>query len=142
MIAIDPIDSSVFGQRSIAQINIPTMIVGGSADTVAPALPEQIRPFTWLKTPERYLVMIDRGTHFSTLQEGDEQGVPVPPEVIGPDPAIAQRYVKALGLAFFKTYIADQSSYRPYLSSTYVRRLSQEPLPLSLVQSLTLQQLK
>ncbi len=141
IIAINPISSSVFGQASISQIRTPTLIMAGNADTVAPALPEQIQPFTWLQNVDRYLAVIDRGTHFSALQEGDEQGVPVPPEVIGPAPTLARRYVNALSLAFFETYIANQPRYRPYLSATYARALSQDPLRLSLVQSLTLAQL-
>ncbi|MBD1824204.1 alpha/beta hydrolase [Cyanobacteria bacterium FACHB-DQ100] len=141
IIAINPITSSVFGQAAIAQIETPTMIITGNADTVAPALPEQIQPFTWLKAPERYLALIDRGTHFSALQEGDAQGVPLPPEVIGEAPNVARRYVNALGLAFFQTYLANRSDYRPYLSAAYARTLSQDPLRLNLVQSLTVAQL-
>ncbi|MBD1843232.1 alpha/beta hydrolase [Cyanobacteria bacterium FACHB-63] len=141
IIAINPITSSVFGQAAIAQIETPTMVITGNADTVAPALPEQIQPFTWLKAPERYLALIDRGTHFSALQEGDAQGVPLPPEVIGEAPNVARRYVNALSLAFFQTYIANRSDYRPYLSAAYARTLSQDPLRLSLVQSLTVAQL-
>ncbi|WP_058995963.1 alpha/beta hydrolase [Leptolyngbya sp. NIES-2104] len=141
IIAINPITSSVFGQSSISQIKVPTLIMAGNADTVAPALPEQIQPFTWLQTPDRYLAVIDRGTHFSTLEEGDAEGVPVPPEVIGPAPNLARRYTNALSLAFFQTYIANRSEYRPFLSSTYARALSQNPLPLSLIQSLTVAQL-
>lgn len=141
IIAINPIDSVVFGQPSIAQIKTPTLIIAGNADTVAPALPEQIQPFTWLQTRDRFLAVIDQGTHFSALQEGDAQGVPVPPEVIGPSPSVARRYVNALSLAFFNTYIANRPNYRPYLSATYARTLSQNPLRLSLVQSLDLAQL-
>jgi predicted dienelactone hydrolase len=134
-IAINPITSSIFGQESLSQIQIPVMIVSGGADTVAPALVEQIQPFTWLMTPEKYLVMMKTGTHFSSL--GTEEGViSFPPEVIGPSPALAQRYVKALSLAFLETYIADQAQYKPYLSSTYIRSISQEPIPLSLIQVL------
>jgi predicted dienelactone hydrolase len=141
IIAINPIDSVVFGQSSIAQIKTPTLIMAGNADTVAPALPEQIQPFTWLQTRDRFLAVVDRGTHFSALEEGDTPGVPVPPEVIGPSPTLARRYVNALSLAFFSTYIANRSDYRPYLSATYARALSQDPLRLNLVQSLTLAQL-
>ncbi|BAU11210.1 putative dienelactone hydrolase [Leptolyngbya sp. NIES-3755] len=141
IIAINPITSSVFGQASVAEIKVPTMIVAGNADTVAPALPEQIQPFTWLQTRDRYLAVIERGTHFSALQEGDAEGVPVPPEVIGPSPTLARRYVNALSLAFFQTHIANRSNYRPFLSATYARDISQNPLPLSLIQSLTVAQL-
>ena len=142
VIAINPITSSVFGQSQLNQIKVPTMIVAGNADTVAPALPEQIIPFTWLQTPDRYLALIDRGTHFSVLGESQDEAVPVPPEVIGPSPPLARRYMSALSLAFFQTYIANQASFRPYLSAAYARSLSQEPLPLNVVRSLSVAELQ
>ncbi len=140
--AINPIDSAVLGQAGFEQISIPTMIVSGNADTVAPALPEQIQPFTWLRTPDRYLVLIDRGTHFSTLEETTtNDSIPLPPEVLGPTPMVARRYMNALSLAFFQTYIANQPNYRSYLSASYAQRISQDPLRLSLVRSLNADQL-
>lgn len=142
IIAINPIISSVFGQSQISRIKVPTMIVAGNADTIAPALPEQIRPFTWLQTPDRYLAVIDQSTHFSTLGPSKDEGVPVPPEIIGPTPFIARRYTNALSLAFFQTYLANQSQFRPYLSSAYAKALSQNPLRLSLVDALDLAQLE
>jgi len=140
IVAINPVDSAVVGQAGFEQISIPTMMVAGSADTVAPALPEQIQPFAWLKTPDRYLVLMDRGTHFSTLEETNDS-VPLPPEVVGPTPVVARRYINALSLAFFQTYIANQPSYRSYLSASYAQRISQDPLRLSLVRSLNADQL-
>lgn len=140
IIAINPIASSIFGEAGIRDIRIPTMIIAGNADTIAPALPEQIRPFTELQTSDRYLAVIDRGTHFSTLGES-QNDVPLPEDVIGPSPSIAQRYTKALSLAFFETYIANDPRYRAYLSPTYAQALSRDPLRLSLVQALTLAQL-
>ncbi len=134
-IAINPLASSIFGQNSLSQIEIPVTIVSGGADTVSPALVEQIQPFTWLTMPKKYLVLMKTGTHFSVL--GAEEGVVAfPPEVIGPNPALAQRYMKGLSLAFLETYIGDRSQYQAYLSSTYVQSLSQDPIPLSLVQVL------
>jgi len=140
-IAVNPVDSSIMGPESIGKIKIPVMLVAGSADTVAPALPEQIQPFTWLTTLNKYLVLINGGTHFSTIEESPNAVVPVPDQVIGPRPALARRYLKELSLAFFNIYLANQSDYRPYLSATYIRSISQEPLPLSLVRSLTEEQL-
>ncbi len=140
-IAVNPVDSSIMGPESIGKIKIPIMLVAGSADTVAPALPEQIQPFTWLTTLNKYLVLINGGTHFSTIEESPNAVVPVPDQVIGPRPALARRYLRELSLAFFNTYLANQADYRPYLSATYIRSISQEPLPLSLVRSLTEEQL-
>ncbi|MGQ4646522.1 alpha/beta fold hydrolase [Lyngbya aestuarii] len=140
IIAINPIDSTVFGKTQLSEIAMPVMLVAGSDDTVAPALPEQIQPFTWLTTPEKYLVLLKKGTHFSTLTE-ESGAIPLPPEAIGPDPRIAQEYMKALSLAFFQTYIAGEPEYESYLNASYAQFLSQEPIPLSLLESLTPKQL-
>ncbi|WP_372726512.1 hypothetical protein [Nostoc sp. C057] len=55
---------------------------------------------------------------------------------------MARRYVKALSVPFFETYVTQQSSYLPYLSTDYVNTISQQPLPLSLIKSLTSEQLQ
>lgn len=143
VIALNAITSAVFGQEGLSQIQVPTMLVSGNADTVAPALLEQIKPFTWLKTPNKYLAMIDGGTHFSALSGADLATgvVALPQEVVGANPAIARRYVSALSLAFFKTYIGNQPAYRPFLSATYGRFLSEPFMPLSLVRSLGAEQI-
>lgn len=140
-IAINPIGSTLFGSAELSQIQTPIMLVASSDDTIAPALPEQIQPFTWLTTPMKYLVLMKNATHFSTLG-ASEQDVPIPERVIGPTPALAQEYMKALSVAFFQTYIADQLEYRPYLSAAYAEYLSESPIPLDLVQSLMEDQLR
>ncbi|AFZ56940.1 alpha/beta hydrolase [Anabaena cylindrica FACHB-243] len=142
IIAINPVNSSIMGSASLSQIKIPVMMISGSADTIAPALPEQIIPFTWLTTPNKYLMLINSGTHFSTIAESPNTVVPVPTQVIGLYPALARSYVKALSVPFLQTYIAEQQSYLPYLSADYVNTISQQPLPLSLVKSLTLEELQ
>ncbi|MFB2922505.1 alpha/beta hydrolase [Aerosakkonema funiforme] len=135
-IAINPITSSILGPTGLSQIKTPVMIVSGSADTVAPALSEQIQPFTWLTTPNKYLVVMKNGTHFSTLAP-TESDLPLPEPVLGPDLALARRYTKVLSLAFFQSYVSNLSEYQPYLSASYVESLGQEPLPLSFVRSLS-----
>ncbi|MBE9126870.1 MULTISPECIES: alpha/beta hydrolase [unclassified Coleofasciculus] len=139
-IAINPVGSTIFGQSQFSQIQIPLMLVAGSNDTVAPALPEQIRPFTWLTTPEKYLVLLNKGTHFSALAPSPDD-IALPAPVLGPDPQIAFNYMQALSVAFFKTYIAEQPEYQPYLNAGYAEYLSQDPMPLSLVESLMPKQL-
>ncbi|MBD3881370.1 alpha/beta hydrolase [Phormidium tenue FACHB-886] len=143
IIAINPIGSSLFGQTSFANIQVPAMIVSSGADTVAPALLEQLQPFTWLQTPDKYLMVLARGTHFSTIAPPapEDQAVPIPSEVVGPDPVLAQTYLRAVGVAFFTTYVANEPGYRPYLTASYTRLLSQALLPVSLVRSLTAAQL-
>jgi len=142
VIAINPITSAVLGQASMSQINVPTMMVTGNADTIAPALPEQIQPFTWLTTTDRYLVMLQGGTHFSTLDSSSSKdSLPLPQEVVGPSPAIARRYTDALAVAFFQTYIANKPTYRSYLSASYSDAISEFSLPLTLIRTLAADQL-
>lgn len=143
IIAINSIGSSLLGATDFAAINVPVMLISGSADTIAPALIEQIRPFTWLSTPDKYFVLLQGGTHFSTIDVSDPTAVDVfalPSELVGPDPKVAQSYLKVLGVAFFQTYLAQNPDYRSYLGASYAQTISDEILPLSLVQSLTLLQ--
>lgn len=140
-IAVNPVGSALFGQENFSQIDIPLMVVAGSADTVAPALAEQIRPFTWLTHSDRYLLLIRGATHFSTIYEADSGAVPVPAAAIGPNPELAKDYLKAMSLAFFRTHVADNSDYRPFLTAAYANLLSREPLGLSLIRSLAVDQL-
>ncbi len=134
-IAINPLVSAVFGQENLSKIKLPIMLISGSADPITPALPEQIDPFTWLTTRNKYLVLLKGGTHFSTLNES-AGSIPVPEQAIGPDPKIAQNYVKQLGLAFLSRYIKQQSLYDDYLNAEYGAVISQEKFPLRLVETL------
>lgn len=137
-IAINPIVSSVFGQASLSQIQVPVMIISSSSDIVAPALPEQIQPFSWLTTPEKYLVTIQGGTHFSTIGATNTSRYPlaIPTQITGADTDIARRYTEVLSVAFCQTYVVG-ARYLPLLSASYIQRISKAPLNLSIVQLLT-----
>jgi predicted dienelactone hydrolase len=139
--AINPVTSSIFGESQISKIKTPLMLVSSSDDTVAPALPEQIQPFTWLTNANKYLVLLKGGTHFSTLAK-TSTGIPIPDSAIGPYPEIAQEYMKALSVAFFKTYVANDPEYNVYLNSGYAQFINKENLSVNLVRSLTQNQLK
>lgn len=144
VIAVNPISSIVLGPASLSQIDVPVMIVTGNADTVAPALSEQIQPFTSLTSAERYLLLIRGSTHFSTIASSTtgSEVVPLPPQAIGPAPALARRYLAAMSVAFFQAHVADNPQYDRYLTASYADLLAQEPLHLSLVQFLTADQLE
>jgi predicted dienelactone hydrolase len=143
VIALNPIASSVFGQAGLRKISVPTMLVAGIADTVAPALPEQITPFAELTIAPKYLVTLDRGTHFSFLNDTQSADNPfeVPDEVIGPNPALARRYISALSVAFFQTYVAKQPDFEVYLSAAYGQAITEASIQLHVVRSLTEAQL-
>jgi predicted dienelactone hydrolase len=135
VIAINPLISSIFGKESLSKIKLPVMLISGSSDPVTPALPEQIIPFTWLTTREKYLVLLKGGTHFSTLEES-AGSIPVPAKAIGPSPKIARDYVRQLSLAFFGEYITHKEAYSNYLNAEYGAVMSRKKFPLRLIESL------
>ncbi|PAX51774.1 alpha/beta hydrolase [Brunnivagina elsteri] len=144
VMVMNPLSSIVLGKQGLSKIQVPVMLMGGSQDIITPAIPEQVNPFTWLQTKNKYLAIIDNATHFSTSEKLDSsKGVlPVPKELIGPDPAIAQTYVKSLSVAFFQSHLLNKQQYQPYLSAAYSQYISQKPLDLSFVQSLTTEELQ
>lgn len=136
-IAVNPVTSSIFGKAGLSQIKTPVMIVSSSDDAVAPALSEQILPFSWLANSQKYLVILVGGTHFSTIGNGNpaNQQVALPADMIG-DASQARRYMNVLSLPFFQTYIVGKSQYTPYLNAAYAQSISSKSLGLSLVNSL------
>lgn len=138
ILPINPLGSLLFGSESYAALTVPILMVAGGADTVTPVLAEQLRPFSWLSTPNRYLLLMTNGTHFSSIDvpAHEKVAVDLPPELVGPDPEIAHRYLNAMAIAFFQVYLSNQSRFRPLLSAAYVEALSQPAMPLSLVRSL------
>jgi predicted dienelactone hydrolase len=136
VMAINPIASAVFGS-GITQLQVPTLIVAGDTDTIAPALSEQVIPFSKIGSPDRYLAIMHSGTHFSTIDDtGSSDSVPLPPIVIGPDLPQARRYVNALALAFVRN-----PNPNPYLTSRYSQFLSKGKLEMSLLKSFDLKAL-
>jgi predicted dienelactone hydrolase len=146
VLAVNPIGSALFGPQGYGAIEVPVMMVAGVADTVAPALPEQIRAFTWLQTPERYLVLINQATHFSVIgvDPTADASIPVPLSVIGPRPDLAQRYLEVLSLGFFQWHLQQDQRYQTILTANYLQtELAVDPLnPISLIRELSTAELK
>ncbi len=157
VVAINPFASAIFGSDSIGKIDLPALIISGSADTVAPAVPEQIVPFTWLSqsndaqaiapdgspvAPEnRYLMIMEGATHFSTIGVTGAETFGLPANIIGPVPEVAQLYTQVMSLAFLEVYLAGDRRYQPILTSAFTNRLSRPEMPISLISRLTPDQL-
>ena len=145
VMALNPVVSSLFGPTGFAQVAIPVLIVAGSEDPVAPALLEQIEPFTWLNQPadetptdlEHYLVLIEGGSHGYDAIDFEGANVALANELVNADIPLAYDYLKALSLGFMETEVVQDPAYRSALSTAYVDRLSQYPLPLYITNALT-----
>jgi predicted dienelactone hydrolase len=136
VLAINPVNSSIFGFQGLSQIQIPVFIVAGSYDPATPAVYEQLRSFPWLTVQNKYLALAEGQAHvdFSVLDAGASQLLNSLPNLTLPDPVLLDSYANAMTLAFFETYIANNSKSRPYLQASYATYLSrQEPFKLYLI---------
>ena len=144
VIAINPVTSTALGPESMSKIDIPTMMLGGSKDIAAPFVMEQAHPFLWLKTKNKYLGLMAGGTH--GYEDNQGQSNSSSGLFANPLPKLRRSYLKAMSLAFFESYLGDSQgdgiNYRAYLSPTYARHISDEKLPLYLIESLTPEQLE
>jgi predicted dienelactone hydrolase len=132
IVAVNSVSNSVFGQEGLQPVQVPVMFIGGSSDILSPVLLEQVCPFTWLTGPEKYLAVIEKGTHIYS-HEAAEQSQPLPGEPNNPHRGLAHRYLQALSLAFAKVHVAAQPEYRDYLQASYAQSISQSPRPLMLL---------
>jgi predicted dienelactone hydrolase len=88
-------------------------------------------------------VLIENATHFSALQESTPENnvLPVPSGLLGPDPEPAYSYLKALSVAFMESNLLNNAEYRPYLQPSYAQYINQAPLNITLLSSLSTEQL-
>ncbi len=147
VVAMNPVTSSVFGQEGFSQIAIPSLLIAGSADPVAPALLEQIRPFIWLSEAkpttgeadgsEHYLALIQGGSHLYEAPELENADVSFANSLASPDISLTDRYLKALSLGFMQMTIANNADYQDAFTNSSIVKLGQPPLPLYVINSLT-----
>jgi predicted dienelactone hydrolase len=141
-LAINPIESSIFGPKGMAKIQIPVAIAASSEDVVASAVLEQIKPFSWMVAPERYLFVVRGVGHVTDVRSFIRAFVPSLESVI-PDKNIEplKEYSRIFVLALVQTHVVNQNTYRPYLQAGYAISISQSPNQVSILRSLTAEQL-
>ncbi|PSF39265.1 dienelactone hydrolase [Aphanothece hegewaldii CCALA 016] len=128
VIGKNPVNSTIFGQSGLAQIQIPVMITGGNYDPATPFVLEQVRAFTWLTTPDKYLALAEGQAHvdFSQLDAGITQVLDSMPGLILPDADLLNSYRDPIVVAFFEVYLAKNEQFKPFLTSAYGKYLSQD----------------
>ncbi|MGB5632659.1 MAG: alpha/beta hydrolase [Waterburya sp.] len=151
--SVYPLTNPIFGPEGMSKIDIPTMILTGSQDTTVPPVQNQIHPFLWLKTADKYLALLDPGTHFTTVKVEDRglEGIPSvaiqkqtdEQSALGElNGVIARDYLKTMSVAFFNRHLQGLEEYAPYLTAAHTKDISQEGIGLHLTQSLQPEQLE
>ena len=142
-IAVNPVTSVVLGKPSLSKITVPIAIVGSSDDTFAPLVPEQVVPFTWLTTANRYLVLLNRAGHtaVTAITSSDRLSPEISSVLAGPNAIASQNYLKLLSVAFFKTHLVQETSYASYLTPEYFVNISTPSAQVSLLRSLSIEKI-
>ncbi len=133
VVAINPITSGLFGQSGLSQLQAPVLVIGATDDFFAPIVPEQIMPFTWFTQDESYLVIMERGTHFSFLGSPRDGAFPLPESLIGPTPELARPQLKGLSVAFFNRYLLGRREDEAFLTQAYLGTMAQDPFRFDII---------
>jgi predicted dienelactone hydrolase/uncharacterized protein YjgD (DUF1641 family) len=141
-IALSPVTSLLFGDTGLSTIDIPTLIVAGSADKTTPALTEQIQAFQQLSQP-KWLAGVIGGTHLSykdPLTTTDQTGQPDTlysgGEVVDEQAWEVRNYIQGLTLAMAAQLTPERDRYSIFLTPEYAQFVSSDRLPLRLVRQL------
>lgn len=141
-IAINPISSLIFGETGLSKIQVPTLLVAGSADKITPAITEQILAFTKIPA-SKWLVGMLGATHLSiqdpsTAVDRDENAnTPIAGgEIYGEQSADIRKYMQAITLAMAAQMTSDADRYAIFLTPEYAQSASTEAFPIRLVKQL------
>ncbi|MEH1863979.1 MAG: alpha/beta hydrolase [Nostoc sp.] len=138
-IALNPTTSLIFGETGLTKVQIPTLVLAGSADKTTPALTEQIVGFDKIPSP-KWLVGIVGGTHLSVKDPSktmDQIGQPNTPisggEVVGEQAVDIRKYLKAITLAFAAQMTPEAKNYAVFLTPDYAQFASTKAFPFRLI---------
>ncbi len=123
----NPVNRSIFGPQGLSQIQIPVLMGAGSYDPATPFVFEQLGSFTWLTTPNKYLLLQEGQAHVdvSAMDGGISEVIESVEEVTVPETQLLDDYTNATILAFSEVYVANNEDYRPFLQSSYLEYLSE-----------------
>ncbi len=129
LVAINPVNSAIFGRSGLEKVKIPVMIGGGSYDPATPFVLEQVRSFPWLGSQQKYFALAEGQAHvdFSQLDAGATAMVKSLGDFTLPSPDLLHSYRNGLIVPFLQVYVANDQSYQPFLTSIaqYSQYLSQ-----------------
>jgi predicted dienelactone hydrolase len=131
-----PFSNSLFGKTGISRISVPVFWEATDEDVVTPLMLEQIPAFARLTAPKQYLA-VSKGLPHTRVTLGLVNRLTNRQISLEEVLRVTQDYLSALSLGFFNVYVAQNDSFRPYLTATYAQALTETPYQLSLVNSLS-----
>ncbi|WP_088889577.1 alpha/beta hydrolase [Leptolyngbya ohadii] len=140
IIALNPVVGDLFTSESLAQIQVPTIVLSNSADTLTPPIRHQLLPFEQMQT-EKYLITAIGATHLSAGTPGTLNQALVESAFVRERPSDEteplRQVLKGLSLAFVQQLTPEAINYRPFLTPAYVQFRSTHDLKLRLATDLS-----
>lgn len=139
VLALNPIDSSLFGPLGLSHIQVPVFLFAGNQDFAAPAVFEQVRSFIWLTTPDKYLAIAKGDIHVDTsqLDAGTVALMESLPGLKFADRSLIDAYTFSMMVSFFQVHLRGDENYRAFLQPNYSQYISVEPFQLYLITSIS-----
>ena len=122
--------NNLFGD-SLKQVTIPTLILIGSEDGIAPSLDHQLLSFTQL-AGDKYLLAAIGATHMSATDIRNAESMMVKNtlvrEVMDEEAQPLRELIQGLSWAFIQQMTPAASTYQPFLTSAYAQSFSTEAI--------------
>jgi predicted dienelactone hydrolase len=96
ILPIEPCFGQLFGEKGLATVTIPTLLIAGTADQLCPYDLDSAFMYAHLGSSDRYLVTADKRDHFSLVSESN--------------------MIKQYTSAFFGLYLQGKTDYAQYLT--------------------------
>jgi predicted dienelactone hydrolase len=132
---LNAVAGSIFGQKGLEKVQIPIVFASGTRDPATPAAIEQLRPFVWVRSQDKYFILVEGQAHVNTsqLDASSKALFDSIPDLELPDQSIFDRYGNAFLVAFFANYLLNEPEFRPYFTSSYAQYLSEQASPIYLL---------
>ena len=128
-----PFSNSLFGKNGLSRVKIPIFWQATDEDIVTPLLLEQMPAFSRLNS-EKYLVLSENLPHTRvTIALMDKLLNTSRVRSLEELRIVAQDYLSALTVGFFKFYISQNPKYSKYLQSSYTQYITKKPYNLIFV---------
>jgi predicted dienelactone hydrolase len=139
-VAVNPVTNPIFSAASMADVVVPLLVIAGTQDVFAPAVSQQLLPYSAMRQPDSLLVLQQHGTHLSFL-DGHAR---LPAVLLGPDRTVARTELRGLSLAFFDRHLRPDGTAPALVPSAQSEdgvKMGGDPFPLVVRSQLSRQQL-
>ncbi|WP_353931828.1 alpha/beta hydrolase [Okeanomitos corallinicola TIOX110] len=142
IVALTPATSFLFGETGLSKVQVPTLILTGSTDSITPTLSEHIPSFAKIPSP-KWLAAAVGATHLSVIDPSLTDGKPGEPklsfsnrEVFGDKAVDVRNYIKAVTLAMAAQSTSEADQYAAFLTPGYAQVASTRLFPFRLLTDL------